>query len=306
MNKEEKIDISPIPNISKYPFIEAINNKKLAIFLGAGVSKIIGCALWEELAKNLIKECYEQKCINFLEKKLLEESTDYKKIIDVCKAILHNYGLEENYYNVIEKSLEAKNELQKKYDIYKEISKLSALFITTNLDTYLDKNLKKESVFKLEDLNKDNIYIDNIYHIHGSIDDPARDWVLTPDQYIARYNKSAIFKDFLKEIYDNYTILFMGYGMHEFELLDFLVKDGEKPKIEHYLLRPSFNEEENLLKYEQEYYAKFNVKIIPFSMNANGYNQLYDVVKSWAETIELESSTLADDLTEIDNEINKL
>ncbi|MBW1649816.1 MAG: hypothetical protein JRJ44_03880 [Deltaproteobacteria bacterium] len=49
---------------------EAVNNKKLAVFFGAGVSKIIGCKGWDGLVKDIVEKCYEFY-INYKEKETL-------------------------------------------------------------------------------------------------------------------------------------------------------------------------------------------------------------------------------------------
>ncbi len=48
--------ILPIPTVPK-EILEAVNTNTLAIFIGAGVSRIMGCKGWDELASNLIKRC---------------------------------------------------------------------------------------------------------------------------------------------------------------------------------------------------------------------------------------------------------
>jgi len=49
-------NILPIPEVPPEIF-EAVNNDKLAIFIGAGVSRLVGCIGWDQLAKELIDRC---------------------------------------------------------------------------------------------------------------------------------------------------------------------------------------------------------------------------------------------------------
>ena len=59
--------IPPLPKET----VEAVNNEKLAVFIGAGVSRLVGCMSWDRLAQNLLNRCFstEKKdgfsCINF-------------------------------------------------------------------------------------------------------------------------------------------------------------------------------------------------------------------------------------------------
>ncbi|WP_039764937.1 hypothetical protein, partial [Caldicellulosiruptor sp. F32] len=52
--------ISKIPELPN-KIKEAVNNRTLAVFIGAGVSRLIGCKGWEELAQNLVKRCFTTK-----------------------------------------------------------------------------------------------------------------------------------------------------------------------------------------------------------------------------------------------------
>ena len=80
--------------------------------------------------------------------------------------------------------------------------------------------------------------------------------VFTIPQYLTRYNARE-FQDFLTSIFAKYTVLFIGYGMEEFELLDFLIgkyRPGEKIELKHYILKPFKTGEENTLRFEEYYY----------------------------------------------------
>ncbi|MCX7727460.1 MAG: hypothetical protein N2053_11510 [Chitinispirillaceae bacterium] len=50
------MEIQPIPKIPQ-KIIEAVDNDKLAVFIGAGVSRLIGCKGWDQLAQNLVEKC---------------------------------------------------------------------------------------------------------------------------------------------------------------------------------------------------------------------------------------------------------
>ena len=52
--------ILPIPLIPPKIF-EAVNTGSLAVFAGAGVSRVMGCLGWNDLAKRLVKRCASLK-----------------------------------------------------------------------------------------------------------------------------------------------------------------------------------------------------------------------------------------------------
>ncbi len=48
--------ILPVPLVP--PQIrDAVNSKTLAVFVGAGVSRVMGCMGWDELSRRLVKRC---------------------------------------------------------------------------------------------------------------------------------------------------------------------------------------------------------------------------------------------------------
>ncbi|MBK7867917.1 MAG: hypothetical protein IPJ75_13605 [Ignavibacteriales bacterium] len=107
---DQKI-ILPIVEFPEVPtqIIEAYNQKKLVIFIGAGVSRLVGCKGWDQLAQELIEACYlEQKApgkslINYSTKIKLGNISDHRKIITICKKLLENEKKNNVFYDVLEK-----------------------------------------------------------------------------------------------------------------------------------------------------------------------------------------------------------
>lgn len=90
--------ILPIPPIPK-KILDAVNTKTLGVFVGAGVSRIMGCMGWDELATRLVKRCTSIKraadglpYLNFRETEILARYGDHKKTITICYDILKDNG----------------------------------------------------------------------------------------------------------------------------------------------------------------------------------------------------------------------
>lgn len=115
-----------IPEIStvKQEIIDAINSKSLVIFVGAGVSRLAGCKSWNDLAKSVVYEYFN------------------KKIITICYNLLEKAKLKENFYNIMKKAMEGKN----KESIYKNITKLSGICVTTNADELFHDYFEKDRI----------------------------------------------------------------------------------------------------------------------------------------------------------------
>jgi hypothetical protein len=298
-----KQDIVPIPQIPPQ-LIEAINNNQFAIFFGAGTSMLIGCGSWETLAKNLVEQCFttpkKEKssitCINFKEREALLRMQDPKKIITICQYVLHNNDSDGLFFKEIEGSLQPSENLLKTQDIYTELQGLHGLFITTNIDRHFDRQFNpSQLVYRKEDFDHDDIDDSKLYHIHGSI----LDWesiVLTVKQYLDRYNDPQ-FRAFLMKIFETKTILFIGYGLSEFEVLDFLIiksKASLSNEPKHYILMPYYAGEDTLLEFERHYFSQMDVSVIAYRKDEKGYGQLFDIIKKWNRDILLQSRFLHD------------
>ena len=307
-------DYSKITLIPKVPkkIIEAVNRNELVVFNGSGVSQIIGCKSWKQLAASLIERCYSTpnknktgNCINFKEKESLEVETNYKKVITICKHILCEINdLEHVFYEVFNKALEADSEKAKHLDIYSEIHRLRGINITTNADVHFDGKFADPNSIIIELSGFANVSLDRnkLFKIHGCRN-YRNSLVFTVPEYIQRYNDANMI-GFLKKVFSGeYTVLFLGYGLSEFELLDFLItknQEKESKELRHFTLLPFFSGEENLLSFEQSYYNPMGIKVIGYEKNEKGFNQLYEVLKDWNKDINNISNYTYDTLIELE------
>ena len=303
----EKIipEILPIPEIPK-KIIAAINNKELAVFIGAGVSRLTGCMGWAQLAANLVDCCYKEDIINYKARTTLTESDDHKKTITICYHLLDNSGRKAMFFQQMKQALRYRARKDKP-NIYDDIHKLRGLFITTNADKYFDHKrffYPNNIDHREKDFNYRTIDRTRLYHIHGSISD-NKSLVFTVPQYFERYRNKE-FRRFLQGIFTKYTVLFLGYGLAEFELLDFLVKPRDTKQyteLQHFVLKPFYSDEGTILECEQLYFNHMNIRVIPYQKDRNGYKQLCEVMKQWSAEINQVSSYLSDSFQDIDEAI---
>jgi|ERR1035437_1846282 hypothetical protein len=299
-------EIPPIPEVPLEIF-EAVKRDKLAIFMGAGVSRLVGCLGWDELANKLVDRCFKelkngsnQKLITFKEKETLLSLGNQRKIITICHKLLVKESKEQVFYEEMEKALRYK-QIVEEPNIYSDLAKISALFITTNADEHFDSKFQTNIKYLEEDFLSANINKDTLFHIHGSILFNTS-LIFTLSQYYHRYNTPS-FQGFLNSIFSQYTILFVGYGLSEFELLEYLFNKNsntQKTEIKHFLLSPYFTDEENILNMEQYYYNDMNIEVIPYCKNELGYEQLNKVISIWVDEILAKTTMISDRLNEID------
>ena len=145
MNANNKL-IPSIPDLPSELYVAHLQ-EKLAIFIGAGVSRLAGCESWEVLAASLLSICRERKIINNYEEETIKNFSDNKRKITIAKELLFNNGLEKEFYRCFKKSLKFNQNIS--FPFFTNISKLGDIFITTNADKCFEsiipeKNTKKD------------------------------------------------------------------------------------------------------------------------------------------------------------------
>jgi len=295
--------ILPIPKLP--PGIkEAVNRSELAVFIGAGVSKILGCKGWSETADELVKVCFQRGLINYKEKKALIQEDNQKKKISICQHIL---GKDTGtlFYDVISKSIQSEKARSDKFPIYGELHKLRAVYVTTNVDTCFDDLYFKDLIiYRPEDFNANIIDREHLYHLHGTIND-HNSLIFTVRNYLEHYSKKTI-KEFLERLFSEYSIMFVGYGLDEFEVMDFLFTKAHytTKELKHFILLPMFRGEENILAFEESYYGDLGITVIPYAIDDQGYEQLYYVIENFEKEINLSSTFLHDSFEKIEKSID--
>jgi len=306
------IKIRAIPDIPP-KIIEAAKNEDLIIFFGAGVSQIIGCPSWQGFARAYLDEVLKQKLINHFEYDQLLKK-DPRMALTICQKILEESGkAPPNPADV----LKGDPKKVKKHKIYDHLYKFNAIFVTTNFDGHMDAVIIKNrslppvptasvtsgSTVQNVTVPQDIFYAENdllvtslnngsLIHLHGSIEDPSNLVITLPD-YMSKYKPGTHHDALLQDIFNKKTVLFMGYGLEEYDIIEFLVKKSQpvKGEINHYMLQGAFKEEGNMMELYGKYYSTLGIELKPYSKTQNGYNQLVNVIKAWAKEIGKASSS---------------
>ena len=209
--------------------LKAFESRQLVFFIGAGVSRIMGIPGWDDLSRNLIKRAFptynEQTAI-------IRDVADNKERITIAYKKFENDNNLEEFYKIFgEAMIPNKTVFESKENIYKILNRFNAFFLTTNADNLFEEVLGNAlchedynpSILKSEHQRKQN----HLFYLHGhytdDIDTETNNLVFTAPQYVNRYNDEQ-FIDFIKTIFnDKNTIIFVGYGLNEFELIDYIV-----------------------------------------------------------------------------------
>jgi hypothetical protein len=111
--------------------------------------------------------------------------------------------------------------------------------------------------------------------------------IVTIVDYMTHYEPGGGPAVFLEEVFKSYTVLFLGYGLEEYEILEFIISKSHprKNELKHFMLYPIFRNEVNLLAFQRKYYADLGIQLIPYPKDENGYEQLAVVITEWSKQI---------------------
>lgn len=287
--------------------IQAVGREDLIVFVGAGVSRLVGGPSWDELSKKYLKHLYINKVINYSTYEYLHKQ-ETRKLISICKEIEKSAPRIPQFdISRLLKNPRMDEELKSCSDIHSHLYNLSSIFVTTNFDDHIDKvvinrlNMQKSRqkevsnstsnpiTYHYAEINSTSLLQNgNVIHIHGSVNDPKeRGLVLTITDYFKAYNDGeSMLPNFLDTIFNEKTVLFIGYGLEEYEILEYMLNRKRRiTDIRHYMLYGLPKEEEGFFNLQESYYANLGVKLIKYNISEIGYRQLYFEVKELASKV---------------------
>jgi hypothetical protein len=269
--------------------------EKIAIFTGAGVSKIIGIPLWEELACKAIDYLHKKNLINFSESdEIKNENISPKQKLSIFHDILPKNNSKDFYqaYFNIKSEYVSRNpyDILVTLDIPKFSSNLDDEFWNALQRNRIQNEAKVKPIqiasgFKEEMAG--NINTNTIYQIHGSYQQLERYSIITMRDYLDWYFLNDGLHKFLENIFHNYVVIFIGYGLEEFELLHNIIKGSKN----HHVLIGTYLGDSNLLRIRKEYFRKtLSMHAHGYYLDFKGYERLYEVIDSWVKKIIFEQT----------------
>ena len=231
---------SKIPNGLK----QAIENNKLIIFLGAGISMNEGLPSWKQVLLNLLskQDCDIPKASNYhsaLQADIMSPLEVLEKIKDNKKEILKAF----------EKDLNVDNYSS---EIFKTLGNISKHFVTTNFDKYIENNcsiktvITHDSAYNLAKIGTDAE--EYIIKLHGDLD-RLDSCIIFIEQYEDLYKNDKLAPFQLKKLLTEYSFLFIGFSFNDpyvKELFDYISTLMEEYGPTHYLITTKNDKINNL------------------------------------------------------------
>lgn len=306
--------IEPIPKIIPESLRLAAIQRKLIPFIGAGVSQLGGCPNWSEFADASLNFFVDKGKLNHAQLSQIALLSSRVKL-SVALELEKRHNLPIDFKQLLMPS-GAKKRIGD--EVYANLSKLATTFVTTNYDDWLDQippkplrtdepgpslplpfGTSRHCFFKRNDISVENLDVpDAVFHIHGSVRD-RESMVLRTVDYLDRYSSHRIdgkgnhenaFLTFLQTLFQLKNVLFIGYGLNEMEVLEYIIQKGiQRPKTDeeprHYVLQGFFTHDLELARSLESYFHEFGIGLLPFSRDDHNWDQLIAVIDYLAREI---------------------
>lgn len=298
-------DLREVPDLPEEIRQSALDGD-LVLFVGAGVSMLVELPSWEGLAWKALEDLRQKGHLNYSELEHLK-GLDPKKQLSIAEQIAkeNSTSLDLTKHLVVGASDKR---------IYNYLNKIGCPCVTTNYDDLLEPHFyyakdgsttvaPVNRIFQKKDLLAGRLNTPGtVVHLHGSVSGPDT-MVVTTKQYLEHY-EDEIVKNFLGELFEKKTILFIGYRLEEAEILEHILRRGRVKDTKdkrRFTLMPFFQSQFPLYKMLYDYYVKsFGVHLVGFVRDHKDYRQLEDIVKAWSEQIEVRPPALVKDLEFMD------
>jgi hypothetical protein len=285
--------LQTIPNFNEPEYETLIQAfiQGTCIFIGAGVSKIAGYRLWDELRDSMVDYFWLNRASLPKDKRNeLDLSTKYNlKEIKVLDALDFLSLISRELFNEGIKSIFYEDEENINNAIYEALKRISLVgddinfFVTTNIDQGLQNSLSinDSDVSIFPDLSNPPKYIN---YLHGRID-IERSWILTTSQYHRGYVIDSMpCVHFLRNIFESYNVVFIGYGMGDLDLMNVLAITNKRKK--HFWLEGWCRKTQDELRFRStKFHELYNIQLVPYCIEDEEHEILFKVIDSLNKVI---------------------
>ena len=319
----------PIPEIAA-GLREAAARTTLVPFIGAGASVLAGCPRWKDFADKSLRWLVAQGKFSYSQLDQISHLHPRVKL-SLARNLANEHNINIGYSDILHpKPLRESLTGQR---LYNALFRLSTIFVTTNYDVWLDERLPTPAptaaptgapahltaapmnvVYRPEQISPALLSQPNtVIHLHGSVLDPAT-MIMTTSDYInqyAAYNRSSrdpqtenLVLTFLEFLFRHRTVLFIGYGLEELEILEYVLTKGPRGagEVRHYMLQGFFSHEDTLVGNLDTYYRnECGIELLPFRRDEKDWEQLLDVIERFADGMPASTPLVQQEMQDMEN-----
>jgi hypothetical protein len=287
-------------------------------FIGAGASRLAGCPGWNEFAQGAFQQLINKGKFTYSQLDQIKHLSPRIKL-SLATAIAADTKTPIDYDQLLHRTPRAEHQTGRR--LYNSLFALGNTFVTTNYDRWLDDRITEpmpravpvpspttpppsapmRSIHNVNDFIPAALTQRNtVIHLHGSVAD-SNSMILTTHDYLRHYANDHRTGDastenrtltLLEHLFENYTVLFIGYGLEELEILEYVIRKAKRQdntadnEARHFLLQGFFSHETTLLRSMETYYLReCGIQLVPFLRDQKDFEQLFDVLEDFAQRI---------------------
>ena len=298
--------MKPIPELPE-ELRQAALDGTLVIFVGAGASRLLDCPSWDGLADLVLESLAKDEIISYGDVERLKPFEARKKL-SIAHQIASRNKQKIDYKTLIKDD-------GSKSKIYSHINAIGCTYVTTNYDLLIKPTFKSKDATKMESFRR--IYSPEqflaalrepctVVHLHGCLMD-EQNMIVTTTQYLEHYEKDFV-QDFLEDMFKHHTVLFLGYGLEETEILEHVLRKGKIGKevtARRFMLQGFFEEQKKLHEFLRDYYLDFGVHLRGFGLDKRNYLQLEYVMEEWTPLLDVRPPSLLKEIEYMEEVLNE-
>lgn len=295
---------------------DAAKHGELVVFVGAGASMLCGSPDWRGFASQVVGALERGNVLDFLEAEQLRGLGDPRRTLSIAMALAKEKGISIDFDGILHPGKPA----VVGEELYRLLSELKPVFVTTNYDKWLDdagpedlstevkedgeaepakRPAKRPKYYLREHLSPALLAQRGaVIHLHGSYMDPSS-MVVSLKDYIEHYADSRV-QEFLAAMFKNHTVLFVGYGLAELEILDHIIRSNESIRTgatepRHFLLFAVRSTESVQTRFIEHFFRdQCGVQVIPYCIDTKGHRELVEVFKGWGPELDIRGPATLD------------
>ncbi|MDG3064622.1 SIR2 family protein [Thauera mechernichensis] len=301
---------------------DAAKHGELVVFVGAGASMLCGSPDWRGFANQVVGALEQKSVLSFLEAEQLRGLGDSRRTLSIAMALANESGIAIDFDGILHPAKPAAIGSE----LYELLAALRPVFVTTNYDKWLDDagfadlltevSVGSESAPAKGPTKRQKYYLREhlspalltergaVIHLHGSYTEP-RSMVVSLKDYIEHYANPRV-QGFLAAMFKNHTVLFVGYGLAELEVLDHIIRSNESlgtgsVEPRHFLLYAYRSTESVQTRFIEHFFRdQCGIRVIPYCIDVKGYQEVVEVFKGWGSELDVRDPTTLDLQTHLD------